>query len=133
MPPVDLDRWLGDPLVRTRHRRESRVGERELWAVAGTVRAAPTTASWPDRPARIPGLRSSETFYELFGGEPFNVLDEEPDLPALGAVWRIWTVRSNLRCSSAPADFLDVVSAGNGARCCSPTRRSAPGTAARRW
>ena len=36
MPP-DLDRWLREPAVRTRHRRESSAGVEELWRAAATV------------------------------------------------------------------------------------------------
>ncbi|WP_259313998.1 hypothetical protein [Capillimicrobium parvum] len=103
---MNLDRWLDEPLVCTRHRRESRVGEHELWAVAATVQLRDCRILGRLIQARIPGLRSSETFYELFGGKPFNVLDEGPTYRLSGLCGRIWTVRGDFAMLGAPADFL---------------------------
>ena len=106
MPPVDLDRWLPEPLVRTSHRRESRVGTRELWATAATIRLRDCRILGGLVRARIPGLRPSETFDELFRSPPFNLLDEGPTYRLSGLCGRIWTVRGDFELLDSPAEFV---------------------------
>jgi hypothetical protein len=105
-PPVDLDSWLPDPVLRTSHRRESPTTEDELWASATTVRLRDCRILGRLIRARIPGLRASLTFDELFRRDPFNVLDQGPTYTLSGLCGRIWTVRRDFALLSQPADFL---------------------------
>jgi hypothetical protein len=106
VPPVDLDRWLSDPVVRTRHRREAPASERELWAAAATVRLRDCRILGRLIRARIPGLQPSLTFEELFHGDPFNVLDEGSTYALSALCGRIWTVRGDFAMLAHAADFL---------------------------
>jgi hypothetical protein len=106
MPPVDLDRWLTDPLQRTSYRREAPVGEDALWASAGTVRLRDCRILGRLIRTRIPGLRASMTFDKLFHGAPFNLLEEGPTYALSGLCGRIWTVRRDFAVLERPTDFL---------------------------
>jgi hypothetical protein len=106
MPGVDLDRWLAEPTLRTRHSRESPMSEQDLWASAKTVRLQDCHILGRLIRARIPGLRPSLTFDELFHNEPFNLLEEGPTYTLSGLCGRIWTVRGDFALLPRPADFL---------------------------
>lgn len=105
MPPVDLDRWLADPAVRTRHRRESAAPETVLWACASAVRLRDCRVLGRLIRARIPGLRASLTFDEMFRSDPFNLLEAGPNYTLSGLCGRIWTVRRDFTMLSDPAEF----------------------------
>ena len=104
--PADLDSWLREPLVRTHHRRDSPASEADLWASAAQVRLRDCRILGRLVRARIPGLRASLTFDELFRSEPFNLLDEGPTHTLSGLCGRIWTIRRDFAPLSEPADFL---------------------------
>jgi hypothetical protein len=106
VPPVDLDRWLPEHVLRTYHRRDAPASEGELWATAATVHLRDCRILGRLIRARIPGLRSSLTFDELFRSEPFNLLDEGPTYALSGLCGRIWTVRGDFALLPQPADFL---------------------------
>jgi hypothetical protein len=106
LPPVDLDRWLADPLVRTSHRREAPAGEETLWASAATIRLRDCRILGRLIRARIPGLRPSMTFDQLFHGAPFNLLEEGPTYALSGLCGRIWMVRGDFDVLARPTDFL---------------------------
>lgn len=106
MPPVDLDRWLTEPVLRTSHRRESATREDELWAAAATVSLRDCRVLGRLIRARIPGLHASLTFGELFRSDPFNLLEEGPTYTLAGLCGRIWTVRRDFVLLSRPAEFL---------------------------
>jgi hypothetical protein len=106
VPPVDLDRWLPDPVLRTSHRREGATSEDELWASAATVRLRDCRILGRLIRARIPGLRESLSFAELFRSDPFNLLEEGPTYTLSGLCGRIWTVRRDFALLARPADFL---------------------------
>lgn len=87
-----LDQWLPDYSVRTFHRRSAPVDQAALWAAATTIRLADTgrlgkLVSW-----RIPGVRGSQTYHELFRAYPFTVLQEDGDALVSGLVGKIWTL-----------------------------------------
>jgi len=103
--PVDLDGWLAEPTVRTRHRRESPTLEAELWACAETVRLRDCRVLGRLIRARIPGLQASLTFDELFRHDPFNVLEAGPTHAPSGLCGRTWTVRGDFALLSDPAEF----------------------------
>lgn len=106
MPPVDLDRWLSEPVLRTDHRRESGAGQRKLWEAAATIRLRDCLILGRLIRARIPGARASETFDELFSSQPFHVLDDGPTYRLSGLCGRIWSVRGDFARLDAPEEFL---------------------------
>jgi len=109
---VDLDRWLAEPTLRTRHSREGPMSEQDLWASAKTVRLKDCHILGRLIRGRIPGLRASVTFDEMFHNEPFNVLEEGPTYTLSGLCGRIWTVRRDFAQLASPADFLSWQTAG---------------------
>lgn len=105
MPPVDLDRWLPEPVLRTNHRRESPATAAELWESAATVRLRDCRILGRLIRARIPGLQASLSFNELFRSAPFNLLDEGPTYNLSGLCGRIWTVRGDFAVLSQASEF----------------------------
>jgi hypothetical protein len=103
----DLDRWLASPTVRTRYRREAAVSAEELWAAARTVRLRECRVLGRLIRARIPGLKASLTFAELFRSPPFNLLEEGPTFTLSGLCGRIWTVRRDFAQLDRPEEFVD--------------------------
>jgi len=90
---LDLDAWLGEPQVRTRHRRAAEVPRDRLWHAAETVRVcdAPTLGRvlrW-----RIPGTPAELPFREVFRRYPFSVLDEGDGWSISGLAGRVWSLR----------------------------------------
>ena len=106
VPPVDLDRWLSEPVLSTSHRREGSTSEAELWASAATVRLRDCRILGRLIRARIPGVHASLTFDELFRSDPFNLLEEGRHYTLSGLCGRIWTVRGDFVLLSRPAEFL---------------------------
>lgn len=103
---VDLDAWLPDPQVRTRHRRRARTGAEHLWHAAESVRVrdAPTlgrAVRW-----RIPGTSPDVAFRDLFRAYPFTVLDEGDGWTVSGLCGRIWTIRRDYPRLSGADDFV---------------------------
>src|SRR5437868_4520105 len=90
---LDLDTWLPDPAIRTRHRREARATPAELWAAAGALRVDATGPLGRLVRWRIPGLPEAVTFRGLFAAPPFTVLAEGDGWSVSGLVGRIWTLR----------------------------------------
>ena len=91
--PLDLDAWLPEPQVRTRHRREASADPPVLWEAAAAVRVDETgplahVVRW-----RIPGLAPGVTFRDMFAAPPFTVLAEGDRWSVSGLAGRIWTLR----------------------------------------
>ena len=107
MPPVDLDRWLPEPVLRTNHRRESSATAAELWESAATVRLRDCRVLGRLIRARIPGLQPSLTFPELFRSSPFNLLEAGPTYNLSGLCGRIWTMRGDFAVLSQPSEFAN--------------------------
>jgi hypothetical protein len=105
MAAPDLDRWIDAPLVRTRHRRDAAVGERELWAAAGTVRLQECRVLGRLIPARIAGVAPGASFDELFRSAPFAVLADGPAFRLSGLCGRIWSVRGQFTPLTGPEAF----------------------------
>jgi hypothetical protein len=103
----DLDRWLSDPAVRTRHRRESSAGVDRLWQAAATVRLCDCRLLGRLVAVRLRGSRPQLTFDELFRAPPFVALERGPASALFGLCGRIWTVRGELGSLSGPQAFLD--------------------------
>lgn len=92
MPAPDLDAWLPDPQVRSRHRREARAPAGDLWEAASAVRLDDTRTLGRLVRWRIPGTEGSQTFREMFARYPFTVLDEGEGWSVSGLCGRIWTL-----------------------------------------
>jgi hypothetical protein len=107
VPPVDLDRWLPEPVLRTNHRRESPATAAELWESAATVRLRDCRVLGRLIRARIPGLQPSLTFPELFRSSPFNLLENGPTYNLSGLCGRIWTMRGDFAVLSQPSEFAN--------------------------
>jgi hypothetical protein len=103
---VDLDSWLPDPQVRTRHRREAHADAERLWHAAETVQLcdAPTLGRivrW-----RIPGTPKDLPYRDLFRRHPFTVLDEGENWSVSGLCGRIWTIGPDYPRIEGPGEFL---------------------------
>jgi hypothetical protein len=90
---LDLDAWLPEPAIRTRHRREADATPAALWDAAGALRVDATGPLGRLVRWRIPGLPGPVTFRELFAAAPFTVLAEGERWSVSGLVGRIWTLR----------------------------------------
>lgn len=104
---MNLDHWLSQPVVRTRHGRESSVEAEQLWTAAETVRLRDCRVLGRLIRARIPDLEAGLTFGELFRAHPFNLLEQGPGYVLSGLCGRIWTVRGDFTALSEPSDFLE--------------------------
>jgi hypothetical protein len=100
-----LDDWLADPVIRTRHRREAPVAPAVLWRAAQDLRLDETRTLGKLIAWRIPGTPARQTFRELFARDPFVVLDEGPTHSVSGLCGRIWTLRRDYPHLDGPRDF----------------------------
>lgn len=101
----DLDAWLPEPQVRTRHRVASRASADRLWHAAETVRLcdAPTlgrVVRW-----RIPGTPADRPFRDLFRAYPFAVLAEGERWSVSGMCGQPWTFRRDYPRIAGADDF----------------------------
>ena len=102
---LDLDAWLPEPAIRTRHRREARAAPEALWDAAGALRVDATGPLGRLVRWRIPGLEEGVTFRGLFAAPPFTVLAEGERWSVSGLVGRIWTLRRDYPCVEDAAAF----------------------------
>ena len=109
---MDLDAWLAEPTLRTRHSRESPTSEQQLWASARNVRLRDCRVLGRLIRVRIPGLPAHVTFDEMFRSDPFNLLDEGPTHVLSGLCGQIWTMRRDFVQLARPEDFLTWQVAG---------------------
>ena len=89
----ELDSWLPDPQVRTRHQRSSEADADRLWQAAGAVRLRDAPALGRAVRWRIPGTSPDLSFRDLFRQYPFTVLSEGGHTSISGLCGRIWTLR----------------------------------------
>ncbi|MET0602149.1 MAG: hypothetical protein ABW167_09195 [Baekduia sp.] len=102
--PFDLDAWLPEPAIRTRHRRATAAPADRLWDAAGALAVDATGPLGRLVRWRIPGLPAGETFRGLFATPPFTVLAEGEHWSVSGLVGRIRTLRRDYpRVEDAPA------------------------------
>lgn len=106
-PPDDLDRWLPDPAVRSRHRRDADAAPDELWAAANAVRLDETRTLGRLVRWRIPGLEEGLSFRDLFRNDPFVVLAEGERWSLSGLAGKIWTLERDYARLDGPAAFRD--------------------------
>lgn len=95
MRRTDLDAWLPDPAVRTRHRRTARADPQAVWDAALGIRLDQTRTLGRIVQWRIPTASSSASFRELLSTHPFAVLDEGERWSVSGLCGRIWTTRDD--------------------------------------
>jgi hypothetical protein len=88
----NLDRWLPDPTVRTRHSRTAPVSPEALWAAAARVRLDQTPALGRVVQWRLPGTELHQTFRSLLAAHPFTVLAEGEGYSLSGLCGKIWTL-----------------------------------------
>ena len=101
----DLDAWLPEPQVRSRHVRRAAVAPERLWSAAAGVRVCDSRALGRAVRWRIPGTPPEITFRELFSRYPFAVLDEGDRCSVSGLCGRIWTLRRDYPRISGADEF----------------------------
>jgi hypothetical protein len=101
----DLDAWLPDFSVRTRHGRRVAAPPERLWEAANRVRMSDTSSLGRLVRWRIPGVRAEQTFGELLAAYPFCVLDEGEHWSISGLCGRIWTLQRDYPRLDGPEDF----------------------------
>jgi hypothetical protein len=109
-----LDHWLPDPVIRSRHRREADATPEALWAAAKSVRLEETRRLGRLVGWRIPGVRGSQTYHELFRAYPFSVLEESGHGLVSGLCGRIWTLARDYPQLDDPAAFAEWDEGGTG-------------------
>jgi hypothetical protein len=101
----DLDDWLADPAVRTRHRRHAAAEADDLWAAARAVRLSDTGKLGRLVRWRIPGTAPNKTFRDLLAEYPFVVLAEGERWSMSGLCGRIWTLNRDYPRIDGPEAF----------------------------
>jgi hypothetical protein len=101
----DLDAWLPDPQVRTRHRRSARADADALWHAAESVRIGEARALGRAVRWRIPGTSPDLRFRDLFRRYPFAVIGEGERWSVSGLCGRIWTLRRDYPRIEGADDF----------------------------
>lgn len=101
----DLDAWVPDPQVRTRHRRESAAEPDALWAAARALRLSDTATIGHLVRWRIPGVTADQTFGGMLSEEPFTLLDEGEGWSISGLCGRIWTLARDYPSLDGPESF----------------------------
>ena len=104
--PMDLDAWLPDPEIVTRHHRAAAADPDTLWEAARSVRLDETRTMGRLVRWRIPGVPSDQSFMGLLAEDPFTVLHEGPRHSISGLCGRIWTFARDYAQLAGPEDFL---------------------------
>jgi hypothetical protein len=105
-PAMDLDAWLPDPEVVTRHRREARADADALWTAARGVRLDQTRTIGRLVQWRIPDVPAGQSFMGLLSEDPFTVLDEGEHHSLSGLCGRIWTLQRDYAQLAGPEEFM---------------------------
>lgn len=103
---MDLDSWLPDAQVRTRHRRRAKAHPDELWHAAETVKVCESPTLGRVVRWRIPGTPRDLPFRELFRRYPFTVLEEGERYSISGMCGRIWTLKRDYPRIEGADEFL---------------------------
>jgi hypothetical protein len=103
---LDLDRWLPDPQVRTRHERVAHTSPDRLWHAAETVRVCDAPMLGRAVRWRIPGTPRDLPYRDLFRRYPFTVLAEGDEWSASGLCGRLWTLQRDYPHIDGADDFL---------------------------
>lgn len=105
MRTADLDEWLPDPAVRSRHRRTADADPDALWEAAMGIRLDETRTVGRLVQWRLPGTPGDITFRELLARDPFVVLAEGERWSLSGMCGQIWTLRRDYPHLSGADDF----------------------------
>ncbi|MFL5843577.1 MAG: hypothetical protein ACJ762_02715 [Solirubrobacteraceae bacterium] len=105
MSGPDLDAWLPDPVIRSRHRRAAQADPEALWHAAEEVRLSDTRSLGRLVRWRIPGTPPDIAFRDLFRSHPFLVLDEGDGWSVSGLAGRIWTLDRDYPRLTSPDEF----------------------------
>ena len=100
-----IDRWAGEPGVRSFHRRVVDADPQTLWDAAKTVRLDDTRTLGRLVRWRIPGTPPEITFHDLFKTYPFTLLDEGPTWSLSGLAGKIWTLQRDYPRLSGPEEY----------------------------
>ena len=103
---MELDAWLPDPAIVTRHERTAAAAPDALWAAARRVRLDDTRTIGRLVRWRIPGVPDDQSFMGLLSEDPFTVLDEGAHHSISGLCGRIWTLARDYAQLSGPDDFM---------------------------
>ena len=101
----ELDDWVADPAVRTRHRRSATATPDALWAAARDLRLSETGTLGRLVRWRIPGTAPDQTFRGLLAEYPFVVLAEGERWSMSGLCGRIWTLNRDYPRIDGPQAF----------------------------
>jgi hypothetical protein len=102
----NLDSWLPDPQVLTRHRRSAQADPDRLWRAAQRVRLKDTPALGRAVRWRIPGTSPEISFRDLFRQYPFAVIAEGARWSVSGMCGRIWNLRRDYPRIEGADDFV---------------------------
>jgi len=103
---TDLDAWLPDPQIVTRHSRAAAVDPDTLWDAARSVRLDETRTIGRLVRWRIPGVPAEQSFMGLLAEDPFTVLQEGERESISGLCGRLWTFNRDYGEIAGPDDFL---------------------------
>ena len=103
----DLDQWLPDPQVRTRHSRKADVSPLDLWHKAETIRVCDAPRLGRVLRWRIPGTPRDLPYREVFRRYPFAVLEEGEDWSISGLCGRPWSLRRDYPQLASPREFRE--------------------------
>ena len=103
---LNLDAWLPDPEITTRHHASAAVDPDTLWSAARSVRLDETRTIGHLVRWRIPGVPPDRSFLGLLCDDPFTLLDEGPHHAISGLCGRIWTFSRDYGDLAGPDDFL---------------------------
>lgn len=100
-----LERWLPSHQVRTHHQRPAQADPAALWDAAQRVCISETRSLGRLVRWRIPGVRTTQTFTDMFRAYPFTLLDEGESHSISGLCGKIWTLARDYPRLDGPEDF----------------------------
>ncbi len=101
----NLDAWLPDPQICTRHRREAAAPADVLWTAAQGVNLDQTRTIGALVRWRIPGVPADQSFAGLLAEHPFAILAEGERWSISGLCGPIWTLARDYAPIGQPLDF----------------------------
>jgi hypothetical protein len=101
----DLDQWLPDPQIRTRHARAATVEPLALWHAAETIRVGDAPRLGRVLRWRIPGTPTDLPYRDVFRRYPFAVLEEGDGWTVSGLAGRPWSLRRDYPELAGAEDF----------------------------
>jgi hypothetical protein len=104
---IDLDEWLPDPQIRTRHRRSARAGPDELWRAAEAIRVCDAPRLGRVLRWRIPGTPHELPYRDVFRRYPFALLAEGERWSISGLCGRVWSLRRDYPQLTGGEEFRD--------------------------